>query len=82
LLLRRYRDNALMIGRAGQARELVARHGAQRNAGAAAELGDLLNASIAAPWRNGDIFKPALARRKSFFYGMNAKNDHRDLWRY
>ncbi len=76
LLFRRYRDDALMIGCAGQARELVPRHGAQRNAGGAAELCDLLYASIAAPGRNRDILKPALARCQRFFYGMDAKNNH------
>jgi hypothetical protein len=76
LLFRRYCNNALMVGRAGQARKLVPRHGTQGNAGGTAKLGDLLNARIAAPWRNRDILKPALARCQRVFYRMDAKDDH------
>src|SRR6185369_14016680 len=76
LLFRRYRNNALMVGRTGQARKLVPRYGTQRNAGTTAKLGDLLNARIAASWRNRDILKPALARCQRIFYGMDAKNNH------
>jgi type II secretory pathway component PulJ len=76
LLFRRDRDNALVIRRASQARELFARHGAQRNTGVAAELRDLLDARIAAPRRYGNIVETALTRRQSFFYSMNAKDNH------
>jgi hypothetical protein len=76
LLFRRDRDNALMIRRASQSRELFTWHGAQRNSSAAAELRDLLDARIAAPRRNGHVIEGALARRQSFFYSMNAKDNH------
>ena len=70
------RDNALMIGGAGQARQLFARHRAQGNAGAAAKLRDLLHTRVTASWRNGYIIKTARPRRQSFFNGMNTKNNH------
>jgi hypothetical protein len=65
-----------MVGRAGQARKLVPGHGTQGDAGRTAKLRDLLNARIAAPRRNRDIFKPAGARCQRIFYGMDAKNNH------
>src|SRR5215467_411082 len=76
LLFRRYRNNALMVGCTSQARKLLTRYGTQRNTGSTAKLGDLLNASIAAPRRNRHILKPTLARCQRVFYGMDTKNNH------
>ncbi|HZD09599.1 MAG TPA: hypothetical protein VE176_15185, partial [Candidatus Limnocylindrales bacterium] len=76
LFFRRNCDNALVIRGPSQPRELFARHGTQRDSSAAAELCKLLNARIAASGRDGNIIKTALARRQSFFYSMNAKDNH------
>ena len=76
LLFRRDRDNALMIRGASQSRELIARHGTQRNSSAAAELRDLLDTRIAASRRDGHVVETTRARLQSFFYSMNAKDNH------
>jgi len=44
--------------------------------GAATELRDLLDARITASRRNGHVVECALARLQSFFYRMNAKDNH------
>src|SRR5438309_689491 len=65
-----------MISRSSQSRELFARHGTQRDSSAAAELCNLLNARIAASGRDGHVVEPTLACQESFFYSMNAKDNH------